>query len=88
MAIVTIYALFGDDIRILSVDKQGDDVFFILTVICMVAFLAEIILTSICKPEYVFNFYFVLDVISTITMILDLGWITDTWYSGDLSSAA
>ncbi|CAD8111350.1 unnamed protein product [Paramecium sonneborni] len=88
MAIVTIYALFGDDIRILSVDKQGDDVFFVLTVICMVAFLAEIILTSICKPEYIFNFYFVLDVISTITMILDLGWITDTWYSGDLSSAA
>lgn len=62
----------------------------------MVAFLAEIILTSICKPEYIFNvknfhnfqFYFVLDIISTITMILDLGWITDTWYSGDLSSAA
>ncbi|CAD8192818.1 unnamed protein product [Paramecium pentaurelia] len=88
MAIVTIYALFGDDVRILSVDKQGDDVFFVLTVICMVAFIVEITLTSIAKPEYILNFYFILDVISTLTMILDLGWITDTWYSGDLTSAS
>lgn len=34
------------------------------------------------------QFYFILDVISTITMILDIGWITDTWYSGDLTNAA
>jgi len=55
MAIVTIYALFGDDVRILSVNKDGDDAFFVLTIICMVCFSIEIALTSISKPEYIFN---------------------------------
>ena len=58
MTLVTIYALFGDDIRILSVDKEGDDVFFVLTIICMVAFIVEIGLSSICKPSYVLNVIF------------------------------
>ena len=55
MAIVTIYALFGDDIRILTVNKSGDDAFFGLTIVCMVCFTLEIIFTCICKKEYIFN---------------------------------
>ncbi|CAD8076816.1 unnamed protein product [Paramecium sonneborni] len=89
MAIVTLYALFGDDIRILSVDKTEDDIFFILTIISMSFFSLEIILTSIINPNYILNFYFFLDVISTATMILDIGWITDLWYGeeGDIGNA-
>lgn len=55
MAIVTLYALFGDDIRILSVNKDGDYVFFILTTVCILCFLTEIILTCIANPKYLFN---------------------------------
>ncbi|CAD8132326.1 unnamed protein product [Paramecium pentaurelia] len=90
MAIVTLYALFGDDIRILSVGKTEDDIFFILTIISMSFFSLEIILTSIINPNYILNFYFFLDVISTATMILDIGWITDLWYGeeGDIGNAA
>lgn len=55
MAIVTLYALFGDDIRVLTVNKDGDDVFFGLTIVCMVCFTLEIIFTCICKHEYIFN---------------------------------
>ncbi|CAK60438.1 unnamed protein product (macronuclear) [Paramecium tetraurelia] len=90
MAIVTLYALFGDDVRILSVDKTEDDIFFILTIISMSFFSLEIILTSIVNPNYILNFYFFLDVISTATMILDIGWITDLWYGeeGDIGNAA
>lgn len=57
MAIVTLYALFGDDIRILSVNKDGDDVFFALTIICMCFFTLEIIFTCISNPEYICNVY-------------------------------
>ncbi|CAD8047286.1 unnamed protein product [Paramecium primaurelia] len=88
MALVTLYALFGDDIRILTVNKDGDDAFFVLTILCMVSFTLEIIFTCICKHEYFCNFYFWLDVISTATMFLDIGWITDEWYSGDVTNAA
>lgn len=55
MAIVTLYALFGDDIRILSVGKTEDDIFFILTIISMSFFSLEIILTSIINPNYILN---------------------------------
>ncbi|CAD8181513.1 unnamed protein product [Paramecium octaurelia] len=90
MGFVTLYALFGDDIRILSVNKDGDDIFFILTTICIVCFAVEIVLTCIANPNYLFNFYFWLDLISTATMILDIGWITDHWYGdeGDVQNAA
>lgn len=71
MAIVTLYALFGDDIRILSVNKDGDDAFFVLTIICMVCFSLEIAFTSIAKPDYIFN------VCSKILSIISFtsGWI-------------
>ncbi|CAD8047499.1 unnamed protein product [Paramecium sonneborni] len=88
MGIVTVYALFGDDIRILTVNKDGDDAFFVLTIICMFCFTLEIALTCITKHEYINNFYFWLDVISTATMFLDIGWITDEWYSGDITNAS
>ncbi|CAD8094231.1 unnamed protein product [Paramecium sonneborni] len=90
MAFVTIYALFGDDIRILSVNKDGDDIFFILTTVCIICFTVEILLTCIANPSYLFNFYFWLDLISTATMILDIGWITDHWYGeeGNVQNAA
>lgn len=55
MAIVTLYALFGDDIRILTVTKKGDDGFFVMTIICMICFTLEIVLTCICKKEYICN---------------------------------
>lgn len=57
MGIVTVYALFGDDIRILTVNKDGDDAFFVLTIICMFCFTLEIALTCITKHEYINNVY-------------------------------
>ena len=33
---LTIYALFGDDIRIIAFDKRADDGFDVITIICMV----------------------------------------------------
>ena len=34
--LLTIYALFGDDIRIIAFDKRADDGFDVITIICMV----------------------------------------------------
>lgn len=34
--ILTIYALFGDDVRITAFDKRADDAFDVITIICIV----------------------------------------------------
>ena len=62
---MTLYALFGDDIRILTVNKDGDDIFFILTTICIVCFAVEIVFTCIANPNYLFNVLTIFDNLSS-----------------------
>ena len=49
MTFITLYALFGDDARILVTDVNGDPTFWILNIIALFAFSLEIILASIVK---------------------------------------
>lgn len=44
-------------------------------------FTIEIILSIICKKGYFNSFFFWLDLISTITLILDLTWVSDKLFS-------
>lgn len=76
MTIITIYALFGDDIRILTTNKDGDEFFWVFNIISMVAFTLEIIVASIAKDGYWNSYFFWLDVISTLSLLLDIGWFS------------
>lgn len=42
---------------------------------CLILFIAEIILSAISKQDYFLTFFFWLDVVSTISMIPDIGFI-------------
>jgi len=75
MALLTIYALFGDDIRLLATSIEMDSVFYALSTICLGFFLIELCVTSIVKPGYWLSFYFYLDLIACISMISDIGWL-------------
>ena len=87
MTLITIYALFFDDIRILAVDQQYDDIFFGITAVGVLMFLIEICLASFAIPEYPLSFFFYLDIISTLSMIPDCGWIWQLIISqGDFDS--
>lgn len=77
MTLVTIYALFGDDIRLAFFSKGADSTFYALTFASLILFLIEIILNSIAKEDYFNSFYFWLDLISTVSLITDIGWIWD-----------
>ena len=44
MTLVTIYALFGDDIRLLAFGKSSDNVFIVLNCIALALFSVEICL--------------------------------------------
>jgi hypothetical protein len=88
MTVITLFALFGDDIRVLVTDKEGDPSFWVLNIITLFAFSVEIIIASISKPEYFNGFFFWLDFISTASLLLDIGWIVEPLFASSDSSQA
>lgn len=79
--ILTIYALWGDDIRLMGFSREADNYFNAVTIICLVLFTIEIILSIIVKKEYWNSFFFWLDTLSTITLLLDITWISEKLFS-------
>ena len=77
MAIVTIYALFSDDFKMLFFTKVVDDAFDIMTIASLGLFTIEIIVSSLVKEDYFNGFYFWLDLISTLSLVMDIGFIMD-----------
>ncbi|GLE05797.1 hypothetical protein PINS_up014978 [Pythium insidiosum] len=75
MLVVTIYALFGDDLRLSSFSRAADNTFYALATVCLVLFASEFIVSSYAKPGYLFSFYFILDLIATFSVLPDIGWI-------------
>jgi hypothetical protein len=88
MTLWTLYTLFADDIKMMATSRSADDVFSSFTIAAMVFFTTEIVLSCIAKPDYLFGFYFFLDVISTATMIMDVHWIWEPILTGGYSDAA
>lgn len=82
MMIVTIWALFGDDIRQVSVTTDGDMTFYILTLVCFGLFFIEVVLAFISKPDYRWGFFFWLDLVSTVSLLMDVQFISDPIMSG------
>lgn len=68
------YALFGDDIRILLASAPDDDFFFAATLMTLAFFTVELSIKSYAEPEFVGSVTFWLDLVSTLSLILDVGW--------------
>eukprot|EP01017_Pseudomicrothorax_dubius_P037584 TRINITY_DN5527_c0_g1_i2.p1 TRINITY_DN5527_c0_g1~~TRINITY_DN5527_c0_g1_i2.p1 ORF type:complete len:896 (+),score=228.61 TRINITY_DN5527_c0_g1_i2:84-2771(+) len=77
MTVITVWALISDDIRQWVVPKSGDDYFSAGSVVCFVLFMSEIILASIAKQDYFMSFFFTLDILSTVTILMDIKWFND-----------
>jgi len=75
MTIITLYSIFLDDIRIIAFPKSVDNLFFGLTLFSFIAYCIEIILASVGIEGYFNSFFFWLDIVSTITMLPDCGWV-------------
>ncbi|GMF32993.1 unnamed protein product [Phytophthora lilii] len=88
MLVVTVYALFGDDIRLSVFSLSADDGFFSLATICLVLFSFEFIASCYAKPGYIFSFYFLLDLIATFSVLPDIGWIWSQIIGTNTSSSA
>lgn len=88
MTILTIYALFGDDVRISAFTVDADTAFNAITTMCLFFFSLEIALASLCKKDYWLGFFFWLDLISTVSLITDIGWVWDQVTGGGSSSGS
>lgn len=93
MTIVTVYALFGDDIRVLATDKVFSIIirmvmkyFGLLPQFVWVSFLLKLYLPLFVKYKNFYNkykdgyfvgFFFWLDLLSTVSMLLDIGWVSN-----------
>ena len=75
MMVVTIYALFFDDIRIIFLPPAMDLTWDWVTLICILLYLAELILASIAIEGYFFSFFFWLDLVAAVSMIPDVGFL-------------
>jgi len=77
MSVVTLYTLFFDDLRVLLIEKKNDSVFYMITTVCFALFMVEIIVGSLCRYPYFMTFFFWLDLVSTLSMLPDIGWFWD-----------
>lgn len=77
MGVITLYALFGDDLRLTFFKKSSDNVFYSISTFALGFFLLELLLMSISIPRYFNSFYFYLDFVATASLIFDIGWLWD-----------
>jgi len=82
VSIATIYALFGDDLRLAFFEDKDDLYFNILSIIAFILFGVEIIMASKIDRKFFGGFFFWLDTISTLTVILDITWVSDILFAG------
>ena len=73
MTALTVFALFGDDVRIAFGHPDDDWAFFGISTLALVLFVFELLISSVGKKGYFMGFYFALDVVSTLSMIPDTG---------------
>ena len=75
MSLVTFYALFADDVRILAMPKSADIVFDVLTIFAMTLYLIELVLATIAVEGYFLSFYFWVDLVSLVSMLTDISFL-------------
>ena len=72
MLIVTVYALCGEDARLMFWDLEADETFMYLNIASLVIFSVELVLACYSKKDYFNSFFFWLDIISTLSIVTDI----------------
>jgi hypothetical protein len=75
MTLLTLIALFSNDIQAAWLPSSVDNPFDILGTLLLFFFSLEILLTCIVNREYINSFFYWLDIIATISLIQDISFI-------------
>lgn len=74
MSVLTVWAVTGNDIKLWTTEKPADFYFDIVVYVMIAMFSAEIVIECSGKDDYFMGFFFFLDVVSTLSLFLDLAW--------------
>ncbi|RLO09762.1 hypothetical protein DYB28_004508, partial [Aphanomyces astaci] len=78
LGVMTIFALFADDMRIGGFTTEADSAFYVLLLLVFVGFSLEMVANVYARPGY-FNrgvsFTFWMDLISTLSILSDVEWV-------------
>lgn len=85
MMAVTIFVLFGDDVRILFFPPSVDSGFTFFFNLSFTMFVVEMVVYFLAKSDfskglcnvkgYAFSFFFWLDLLAILSMVPDVGWL-------------
>lgn len=75
MAILTIYSIFAIDIQKSFFNQPAAYIFGYVHILAICVFSTEMILNWLGKEKYPLSFYFWIDVISTMSMVLEITWV-------------
>ena len=77
MLTLTTYALIGNDVKYAFFTKLSDVRFDVLTVLIMTIMALEILLQGLCRDNYFKTFYGWLNILITLSMLIDMGVVID-----------
>ena len=80
MAAVTIFALFGDDFRLWFTTKKADVWIDGALIVSLVAFTVEILVNSCVVDDFKYSFFFWLDIIATVSIMVDVKYLNDAFF--------
>lgn len=84
LGILLLLSLFMPDLWILAnTNDDADPALFSILTFVLVIFCLETIILSWCQEGYYNSFFFWMDTIGTISIILDIGWISDAFMPED-----
>lgn len=80
ITLLTVVSLFMEDIRIIFIGTDSDIAVDVVNIVFIVLFMLEIMF-SLSVPGYACSFFFYLDIISTLSIIMDVSMLTNLLYS-------
>lgn len=75
ISFLVIYKLLASDLKMLFLDKKYDYLSYGMSTFCLFVFAIEMLMQCWVVEGYIWKFFFWIDFVATITIILDIGWI-------------
>jgi class 3 adenylate cyclase len=81
------YVIFSYDLRHFMATKDTDFGFYIVTIISILFFIFDIVANCINDEGYANTLVFYCEVVSTLTLFFDIGWIYENFFVSSVSKA-
>ena len=79
---MTLLGLFGEDIKHAFFPRSADDMFQVITIICIFTLALEIVLNTLIDISYCGSFFFYLAILCKLTMFIDIEYVKNFVFLG------